>query len=797
MSQSDPHSGYVKVEPVEPHLPSQVFEAELNGINKRRAQLGIPPVDCDASDSAQKPHAEKGLVGLCLSGGGIRSSTFNLGVLQGLEKFGILPLVDYLSTVSGGGYIGSCLSSFFTTSKAVPFDYIKLCGLPPDATLSAGKRQENGDWNLTPDDLPGLTLQLAAQKNDESHSLTLRATGINYSTTINKESSIPLRSKSNPAIGLETSSSSLEDICTLTITAPGNSVPLSLPLFIGSRKYPFPFRHKPGNLESAPFRHLREYSNYLYPKTPFSFSRMPALFLRGVLVNSLIIIPVILVLAIFTTIFADNTIRNALATRTFDIAISYDLAEQDTPQVPDAGYRSLYLDLTPDVEWDVGGNNKYIILGGLPKNSYTNQGLFLSKGRWLFRDTTAESLKITMMIPKSEGDFTIKARAWQTDDTIEHQLQGVKEVYELTGLKIGQESTALQVKRTIVNRSEPIQLINVALEKNTSPLKTISLIDLISGLGLEKPGDDTNRFVMIENLTALNKVELGQYLTSESRVFKNDQISQLDLQIPLPSAAPGTDKNIKLVFWQSGNDSNILDPVDQILRTASIRTAIIFAIYGFILFLTILPVFLFRNTNFNNWSMRDVLSRWFCGGGLALSVVLGILTWQVPAIYFFYRIHYDIGPISLFGGADKMIMGTVTFLTMLSAVVSSLSPGSKKELSEKQSSSITNILSQAGMLFLGLMGPLMLWIFYLNLCGWALLPNNLPGLMWESVPESLSFLPFLAQFLDLPINSALVLSGYAAFYLFLRLTSRLFFNANDTSLHPFYRDRDRECICGS
>lgn len=49
---------------------------------------------------------------LCLSGGGIRSATFNLGVLQGLARKGVLPEVDYLSTVSGGGYVGGWLSSW-------------------------------------------------------------------------------------------------------------------------------------------------------------------------------------------------------------------------------------------------------------------------------------------------------------------------------------------------------------------------------------------------------------------------------------------------------------------------------------------------------------------------------------------------------------------------------------------------------------------------------------------------------------------------------------------------------------
>lgn len=52
------------------------------------------------------------LWGLCLSGGGIRSATFALGVIQQLAAVKLLPRFNYLSTVSGGGYIGSWLSSW-------------------------------------------------------------------------------------------------------------------------------------------------------------------------------------------------------------------------------------------------------------------------------------------------------------------------------------------------------------------------------------------------------------------------------------------------------------------------------------------------------------------------------------------------------------------------------------------------------------------------------------------------------------------------------------------------------------
>lgn len=54
----------------------------------------------------------QGHTAICLSGGGIRSATFALGVLTGLARHKLLGKFDYLSTVSGGGYIGSWLSAW-------------------------------------------------------------------------------------------------------------------------------------------------------------------------------------------------------------------------------------------------------------------------------------------------------------------------------------------------------------------------------------------------------------------------------------------------------------------------------------------------------------------------------------------------------------------------------------------------------------------------------------------------------------------------------------------------------------
>jgi hypothetical protein len=50
-------------------------------------------------------------VGLCHSGGGVRSAAFCLGTLQAMDSLNVLKRVDYLSTVSGGGYIGASLTA--------------------------------------------------------------------------------------------------------------------------------------------------------------------------------------------------------------------------------------------------------------------------------------------------------------------------------------------------------------------------------------------------------------------------------------------------------------------------------------------------------------------------------------------------------------------------------------------------------------------------------------------------------------------------------------------------------------
>jgi predicted acylesterase/phospholipase RssA len=142
----------------------EVFQEEVQQINQRRRELGrtdlvaleiepdavsVPantvsseptsearPPDASSESALHaqtstrpehepvlRPTANSYLVGLAFSGGGIRSASFCLGALQALDKAKVLKNIDYLSTVSGGGYIGTSLSAAMTHSRGeFPFE---------------------------------------------------------------------------------------------------------------------------------------------------------------------------------------------------------------------------------------------------------------------------------------------------------------------------------------------------------------------------------------------------------------------------------------------------------------------------------------------------------------------------------------------------------------------------------------------------------------------------------------------------------------------------------------------------
>ena len=99
-------------------------------------KLSLPNRDANTVPSQQA--SQMGLFGIALSGGGIRSATFALGVLQALADRHILSFADYLSTVSGGGYIGSWLLAWTKRRGSILSVEKSLQGYSSDLHCNSG-----------------------------------------------------------------------------------------------------------------------------------------------------------------------------------------------------------------------------------------------------------------------------------------------------------------------------------------------------------------------------------------------------------------------------------------------------------------------------------------------------------------------------------------------------------------------------------------------------------------------------------------------------------------------------------
>jgi hypothetical protein len=99
-----------------------VLDAEHAAILGRREAIMNRPKQSTDGGARQRDRSHCDLTGLALSGGGIRSASFGLGALQGLHVAVGIEGIDYLSTVSGGGYVGSALTCCMQHTKgAFPF----------------------------------------------------------------------------------------------------------------------------------------------------------------------------------------------------------------------------------------------------------------------------------------------------------------------------------------------------------------------------------------------------------------------------------------------------------------------------------------------------------------------------------------------------------------------------------------------------------------------------------------------------------------------------------------------------
>lgn len=98
--------------PEPPSLTERVWMAAVNFVQSFRPVDEMPLKPDPITEETYRDLNKADLIALCLSGGGIRSASIGLGILQALAQQNRLSCLDYLSTVSGGGYIGSWLSAW-------------------------------------------------------------------------------------------------------------------------------------------------------------------------------------------------------------------------------------------------------------------------------------------------------------------------------------------------------------------------------------------------------------------------------------------------------------------------------------------------------------------------------------------------------------------------------------------------------------------------------------------------------------------------------------------------------------
>src|SRR5712664_49936 len=281
-----------KAHPVGPDGPYDVGDVlldEFNAVEKRRAILsdsnGLSKLDAvlladttkckqeKLKDYYARVHAKGDLSALSLSGGGIRSAAFGLGVIQGLAARKLLHKFDYLSTVSGGGYIGAFLTAWVQREGYA--DVI------------------SGLADRTEDIISGVRIK-SENFVHATESVILGSCGKPEKVNTETESS-PEHSDQNQSLIAEPPRAPIEKNVTQAPeirTDDSNS------------------HESEANKEDeqfAPLQHLRRYSSYLTPHKGLISSdtlTIIALYLRNLLLNWFVLLPVMLIGILAVKLFA-------------------------------------------------------------------------------------------------------------------------------------------------------------------------------------------------------------------------------------------------------------------------------------------------------------------------------------------------------------------------------------------------------------------------------------------------------------------------------------------------------------
>lgn len=689
----------VRYLPPTPHseeVPPALFAAELENIRKKRKAMNVEDLARHES-----PGMDHKLAGLALSGGGIRSATFNLGVIQALYRCGLFSRLDYLSTVSGGGYIGSCLSSIFATAPDDKDLLIIVEGLPEDARFSVGKPLTHNRWQLEAGSCEALKLFLPPDQQARRLTLTNQVVRKNAQEAITSENGIEavFHVLDNNCKGLKSSTQVQNGRSALTIEIPAANRPDAASgdhwVTLSVHTEPFPFQHHLGGDESDSFKHLRDSSNYLVPRQFLATFRLPGLFIRGLIVNFAMILPFLLLAAIATTWTSGGQITKAIQAENLNIEIPERAPSEKTEAEATTTPYRYFLDV-----------EEHLAETALMKN--------------------LTSLKANV----SKCFFV--------------SLTGVPDAIE-----VGPTATYYD-KEWIVAGQTPEKIY------------------------FEYPAGFRSKF----NISAV--------------VWTEDMS-------PATCAAARSGKFT----------ATIKNPVEALADSSFslIKIAIFLAMA--ILGLYPLGQWLLNQVSPTDWHARDRITRWLCGGAILSLALFSAIQIQPVAVYY-YHIMSD-SQDATFGDVGELSTVIAAILTVLGSLFSGA-----------MARRTAGVIGKIGLTILGILGPVVLWLVYLNLTRWILVENTTPGwagALWQIADGATPVAPRTVTAIIAPplallgalvawIGGALqpllnfvhdnwrwshhardVVGSYAIVSLVIFVITRLFYDVNATSFHRFYRDR--------
>jgi hypothetical protein len=118
----------------DPEYPDALAKSEAEFLKRRRGAVVLAGVDPSSR------------LGVGVSGGGIRSATFALGFFQALARRDCTKHIDYLSTVSGGGYFGGFFGAFFRRDNISGHEDVKRLLEPKTQSDVLRYLRENGSY---------------------------------------------------------------------------------------------------------------------------------------------------------------------------------------------------------------------------------------------------------------------------------------------------------------------------------------------------------------------------------------------------------------------------------------------------------------------------------------------------------------------------------------------------------------------------------------------------------------------------------------------------------------------------